>query len=446
MMVGNSSAREARLRLRVCAIAVLALASGPMANPQAPATAAPPPAPQHEANFETERAKANELFLAGQKLEALPLYEDLCRQDQTIAVFAERHAQGLIEKSGTMADGPAKQAAFNQGVAELLRAQKLGDNSPLVQNLLSLVAKSVVGAVVSGVPLTVGYTYQGNSPAQAAMKEGQQLFATHDFDGAVKAYKRAAQLDPAWYEAYLFVGDAYFAMKSYTDSGPWFAKAIAIDPDRDTAYRYWGDALLRNGDPAGAKGEYELAVVAEPYARPAWNSLQQWATVTKTPARLPQIVRPEFTTPDGKLKIDPALTNDSGDGHSSWLVYENARVAHGAAALSQAIVGGAYDKNGQVTPKGYRHSLAEEKESIEAMLADVNARIAAGTVTPEKLEPSLKTLMQLEKDGMLQCWIVLNGSDGGIRYDYPAYRKEHRELLVAYLEKYVLGRQPGAQQ
>jgi hypothetical protein len=41
---------------------------------------------------------------------------------------------------------------------------------------------------------------------------------------------------------------------------------------------------------------------------------------------------------------------------------------------------------------------------------------------------------------------VLNGSDGGIRYDYPAYRKEHRELLVAYLEKYVLGRQPGAQQ
>ena len=43
---------------------------------------------------------------------------------------------------------------------------------------------------------------------------------------------------------------------------------------------------------------------------------------------------------------------------------------------------------------------------------------------------------------MLECWIVLNGADAGIRYDYPAYRKEHRDLLVAYLDRYVLGQAP----
>jgi len=163
---------------------------------------------------------------------------------------------------------------------------------------------------------------------------------------------------------------------------------------------------------------------------------------TKTQAHLPQIVRPEFTTPDGKLKVDAALATDSGDGHSSWLGYENARVGHGARTLSQPIVAGASDKNGQLTPSGYRHSLVEEKESLDAMLADVYAKLAAGTLTKEKLEPSLKTLIQLQKDGMLECWIVLNGADAGIRYDYPAYRKEHRELLVAYLDRYVLGQAP----
>jgi tetratricopeptide (TPR) repeat protein len=382
------------------------------------------------------------MFLAGKKLETLPLYEDLCRQDQTIAVFAERHAQGLIAKSGTMPDGPAKQVTFNQAVAELQRAQKLGDNSPVVQNLLGILTKNTVGAIVTGVPLTVGYTYHGNAEAQAAMKDGQQEFSAHNFDGATKGYARAAQLDPAWYDAFLYAGDANFAGQKYADAGPWFAKAIAIDPDRDTAYRYWGDALTKAGDLPTAKAKYEQAIVAEPYARPGWNALQQWANLTKTPLHLPQIVRPNFAIANGKLQPDPALATETGDGHASWLVYEQARVDHGAQIASQAIVAGGSDKNGQLTPSGYRHSLKEEADSLSAMLLDVQQKLSAGTVTREKLEPSLKALLQLQKDGMLECWVVLNGADVGIRYDYPAYRKDHRDLLVAYIDRYIAGQTP----
>jgi tetratricopeptide (TPR) repeat protein len=231
-------------------------------------------------------------------------------------------------------------------------------------------------------------------------------------------------------------------MKDATNAGIWFQRAIDIDPDRDTAYRYWGDAIYKSGDSAGAKMKYEQAVVAEPYAKPAWIALQQWATVTKTPVSRPEITRPEFTTPDGKLQVDPALTTETGDGHASWLVYQNARVAHGARTLKQPIAGGAYDANGQLTPKGYRHSLAEETECLTAMLASVQEKLNRGIVTPEKLEPSLKLLLQLQKDGMLECWILFGGSDGGIRYDYPGYRKEHRELLVAYVDRYILNQTP----
>ncbi|MEJ7616397.1 MAG: hypothetical protein WKF30_05370 [Pyrinomonadaceae bacterium] len=30
-------------------------------------------------------------------------------------------------------------------------------------------------------------------------------------------------------------------------AGEWFAQAIAINQDRETAYRYWGDALMAQG-------------------------------------------------------------------------------------------------------------------------------------------------------------------------------------------------------
>jgi hypothetical protein len=76
------------------------------------------------------------------------------------------------------------------------------------------------------------------------------------------------------------------------------------------------------------------------------------------------------------------------------------------------------------------------------MLADVEKKIAAGSVTVEKLEPSLGTLLLLKNDGMVSCWILLSGADAGIRVDYAEYRKGHREVLMKYVDEYIL--RPGA--
>jgi len=78
--------------------------------------------------------------------------------------------------------------------------------------------------------------------------------------------------------------------------------------------------------------------------------------------------------------------------------------------------------------KVYRHSLPEEAASIRAML-DVK-------IPKDKLSPTLKTLAELEKDGMLECWILLDNPDQGVAQDYVAYRAEHRELMHKYIEKY----------
>jgi tetratricopeptide (TPR) repeat protein len=326
----------------------------------------------------------------------------------------------------------------DHGLAEIKRAQKLGDNSAYVQTVLSEGAKSLVGTAVTGLPLTVGYTYRGSPEAQASMKEAEAAFAREDVAAALKLYEKAATIDPKWYDPALYTGDMYFRLKDATNASIWFQKAIHIDPDRDTAYRYWGDALFKSGARDEAKAKYEQAVVAEPYARPSWLSLQQWATVTKTPLALPRVNVPKYTTtPDGVLQPDPGLDGDAArsSGRTSWLAYETCRVKHGGNVRNFSFATGA---DGSTHPNGYYHSLAEEYECLRATLADVRAHMVDGTVTEQGLDPSIKTVLQLDKDGVLQCWIVLNDADQGIRFDYAAFRNEHRDQLVAYIDRYIV--------
>ena len=394
--------------------------------------------PHHLANFDAERAQANELFLAQKPLAALPLYEDLCRQDPTIAVFASRHAAGLLARSATAPNAKAQQADVDQAYVELRRAQALGDDSPYVQALLNLQSKSAVGAILSGIPLTVGYTYQGNAQAVPILNQAEAAFGRSDWPGALQLYLKADALDPAWYQAALDTGDTYFRLHDAVNAGLWFGKAIAIDPDRETAYRYWGDTLFQSGDQAGAREKFVAAVVAEPYARPPFLELGQWASRSGYQMVKPAIARPEFTTSDGKLAIDPALAASTADGRSSWILYQQARVAHGARTLNQVIVAGSSDADGTKHASGYQHTIAEEHEALRAMLADLDGRLKAGTLTEAALDLNLRTIRQLEQAGMLGAWIAINAADAGIHADYAQYRAQHRAHLVNYVDQYLL--------
>lgn len=400
--------------------------------------------PQHEANFDAERKQANDLFLAGKILDSLPLYEDLCRQDPTIAVFAERHGSGLIRKSATLPDPAAQKAMNDAGMAEIRRAQKLGDNSAYVQDVLSGGTKSIVGSAITGLPLTIGYTYHGSAETQAIMKQAEEAFGREDVPAALKLYQRAAEQDPKLYTAALDVGDMYFRQNDVNNAGLWFQKAIAIDPDRDTAYRYWGDALFKAGNRDAAREKYIQAYIAEPYAKPGYLSLVQFANLMNTPVTVPKLAIPQYTAPNGVLQPDPTLDSEAArdSGRSAWLVYRQCRVKHaGPAGYKLSFSVGA---DGQTHPSGNYHSLGEESECLRATAAELRTRIIEGTVTQSHLDPSLQTLMALDKTGLLECWILLNNADMGIRFDYPAYRNDHREKLANYIERFMLKPAPTA--
>jgi tetratricopeptide (TPR) repeat protein len=402
-----------------------------------------PSTPHHEANFDSERKQADELFTSGKVLDTLPLYEDLCKQDPTVAVFAERHGAALLAKEATMSGSTTAESndrlqVHLKAINELKRARSLGDNTDYVRVALNADSKTFVGAVQTAIPLSVGYTYHGKPEAQAAFNEGETAFARGDWVLAASKYTEAATADPTWYDAALFTGDAYFRGKDTANAGVWFAKAIAIDPDRETAYRYWGDALFRAGDRDGAREKFVQAVVAEPYGIPAMTELAQWGKVTGHQMVMPNIVRPEFTTPEGKLAIDPTLAASTKDGRSSWIIYQQYRVDHGARVLNQTVVAGGWDKNAVITPSGYRHTIAEEHAALRAMLKDIKAKLKDGTVAEADLDVSIRNIRSLEQADMLGAWIAINAADTGIHSDYPAYRSNHRKHLVDYVNGYLI--------
>ena len=236
----------------------------------------------------------------------------------------------------------------------------------------------------------------------------------------------------------LFAGDAYFRMGNEPDAAAWFAKAIAIDPDRETAYRYWGDALFHAGDHDGARIKFVEASAAEPYDNLTFDELGNWARHTNHQLVVPAIVRPAFITPNGVLQIDPTLAASTTDGRSSWIIYQQYRVAHGARVLNQAIVDGGYDANAVVTTTNYRHTIAEEHAALRAMLADIESKIKQGTLTEATLDPSIRVIRTLDQADFLGAWIAINCEDAGIRSDYPQYRAHHRKHLVDYINTYLI--------
>ena len=310
--------------------------------------------------------EAAALFEGGNFENALPVYEALAASDPTSALYAERLAFCLLVKFESLPDGAERTATFERVRTEAERAEALGDDSNLLHVILDRLEQPIGKA-------------QG-----ATMQAAEAAFSRGDFATALAGYQDIALRDPRSYEARLYAGDVYFVMKKLEPAAEWFQKAIDVDPDRETAYRYWGDALLQFNQQDAARQKFIEAVVAEPYSRRPWLGLKQWADQTGH----------ELGHPRVEVPVQPEHT------------------------------------------KSERHSLADEVAALETLLASGD-----GSKQPAGLDDeSLRNLRVLQQDGMLAPYVLISAADEGIAQDYAAYRAAHRDVLRAYVDKHVIHR------
>jgi len=357
-----------------------------------------------------DRRRAFELYDANNMTAALPLLEKLATANPNDVAVLSRLGFSLYAGTSTEKDPAARNRLRQRARDTLLRARALGDNS----NLTNMVLDALESPDVTSMPFSRIQT------AEAAIREGEAAFVRGDMDQAIAAYKRALESDPRLYDAALYAGDAEFK-KAHNSSDPnfrndhfnaagvWFAKAISINPNRETAYRYWGDALDAQGKMVEARDKFVEAIIADPYNRNTYVGLTQWAQRHQAQLGHPKIEPPSATT-----------APNSADGSSNWTAYSATR----AAWLKTEFF-----KN-YPAEKEYRHSLKEEASALSAVAAACARDLQAGKV--KTLEPSLTILVKLAQDGFLEAYVLFARPDQGIARDYAAYRAVAREKLKQY--------------
>jgi tetratricopeptide (TPR) repeat protein len=368
-----------------------------------------------DAEVQKEDQEAEALYQQQNFLGALPLYEDLHQQRPDSNLFRERLAMALLAKASSETPPSDTAALWERAKRLLLDAKAAGDDSNLLQVVLEKLSQQSTTSAQAP-----------TSPGAEALHKAEKAFSSGDLNGALVLYKQAADADPRMYEAPLFAGDAEYKLKDYDAAGIWYAKAIAIDPDRETAYRYWGDCLMHKGDQKLAQSKFIDAIIANPYSNTTWIGLKQWAAANHAQLASPAITLPKQPVPDAKGNVNVIVDASTLGGPTSgaWLIYSMSPMTWRSTEFKK------HYPNETV----YRHSLAEQAESLRSVLSVVKEQ----KIPDSKLDATLKSLIALDKDGMLECWILLNGADQGIAQDYVAYRATHRPLLHAYIEKYVI--------
>ncbi len=376
-----------------------------------------------------ERQRALDLYESNNFAAALPLLEKLAIANPNDAVILSRLGFALYATSATEKDPAVRRHMRERARTLLLRSRSLGDDS----NLTRMALDSLSAPDATEIP------FSDIKAAEAAIREGEAAFVRGDMDKAIAAYKRALDLDPRLYDAALYAGDAEFK-KAHNSTDPqyrsdhfdaagvWFAKAIAIDANRETAYRYWGDALDAQGKSTDARNKFIEAIIAQPYSRQPYVGLTQWAERHKASLGHPKIQPPNSVeTQDGKttLSIDPKTLN-STDGTNHWLMYDLTRIAWSK---------GDFFKN-YPNEKVYRHSLKEEAAALRMVAEFASKDLKSGKI--KALEQSLAVLVKLNEDGLLEAYILFTRPDEGIARDYPSYRASNREKLRRYWLEVVI--------
>lgn len=364
------------------------------------------------------RQRAAELTKQQKYTEALPILEKLviAEPDNPETHFYLGFA--LIAQANVTKDDAARKALRIRARSSFIRSKELGIKEP------------VIDALIQNTPAdgSDGATFSQNAEANKLMAEAEALFAQGKLDDALGNYQRALQLDPKIYEAALFAGDVYNHRGDFNQAEIWYQKAIAIDPNRETAYRYSATPLMKQRKHAEARDRYVEAYISEPYNKYSVAGLTRWAQATNAQLAHPAIDIPTDVTfdekGDAKINLDmSALLGGKDDGSFAWLSYGTTRSTWRKAKFAQTFP----------QEKTYRHSLAEEADALRSVIT-----LATGDKKAKKLSPSMAKLKKLNDEGLLEAYILLARPDEGIAADHPSYLRSDRDKLRRYVVAYVL--------
>ena len=376
--------------------------------------------PNPDVSDQAERQKAEGLFAQGKRLEALPLLEDLVRKNPRDDELLVALAAALVDHAATLTDQNAAAKERFRARDLVQKAWELGNTSPLSENLRQLLGE---------LPTNGAIKFSDDPAVEKIMLSGESAFSRRDFDGALKAYAKALEFEPTNYPATLFTANTYDRKNDFAKAGEWYQRAIKLNPNIETAYRYYADMLAKEGDMSKSRLMLIRAAVAEPYNKIVWREIRAWAIINNTAFNIVYVPIPANVDPDPSA-------GQSQDVSSAWRAYYSVR--------SDWQKDGRFQKHFPREAE-YRHSLPEESEALNAA-ANVLERLKEDKKGDEQVagNPVAGLLLKLYEAGLIDSYVLFSLGDDGIAKDYIAYRAKNRVKLEDYLDRFVLPPAPAA--
>ena len=390
---------------------------------QAPEKASNPSADEHPATPDPDREHAIELYKQGKFVQAMPLFEKLVADHPADASVRESFAYCILLHAGTLSDSELRKKARVRARNVALEAKALGDTSQLLQVILDTAEDGTEP------------TFSNRKEVDDILKSAEADFSRGDRDKARQGYERALLLDPQNYDAALFIGDVYFKQHILGSAGEWFAQAIKIDPNRETAYRYWGDALAAMGKDDEARSRYIDAIVADPYNHRASTGLTNWLQRNKLTLNTVQLKDAAAVDRKDDQHINITLDNNSlgkNDPNGiAWMVY----------SMNRALWNGDKFKKEFPNEPKYRRTLKEEADSLSVMISVLKEQ-KDYKKKQKNLDPGLQSLIKIQEAGLLEPFVLLSRADDDIAKDYVPYRDAHRDNVRRYLDDFLVPKAP----
>ena len=362
-----------------------------------------------------QRTKAIELMKAQKFIDALPLLEELAKKtpdDQEVQFYL---GFALFGQAVNTNDAVVAKQLRARARAAFVKARELGNDTQLVHAMIEGTAPD--GSEIGGAK------YSQNAEAEKLMGQGEAAFSRGEMEKALELYQKALALDPKLYYAALYSGDVNTHRAKYSEAETWYQKAIAIDPYIETAYRYSATPLMKQGKFDQARDRYVEAWIVSPYNRLAMGGIIQWAQATNRKLGHPKVDVPETKTgADGKQSTTINVNPLADDGGMAWIAYSTTRETWQK------------EKFGKTYPneKTYRHTLAEEVDALRSVVS------MAQSLKPKKLNSQIALLEKLDKDGLLEAYVLMARPNQGIALDHAPYLRANRDKLRQYVVKYVI--------
>ena len=359
------------------------------------------------------RAKAIALFEQNDKVGAIPLLEKVIESDPDDVEVFVMLGDALISKTVHVTSAEEQRSLRKRAREMFVKARDLGSEN------------GYVIAMIGSIPPDGGGSgkYSNVPASEADTLKGEQLFTSGKIDEALIQYKKALESDPKNYYAALFAGDMYLKKNDFSNAELWYQKAIAIDPFIETAYRYSATPLMRQNKLEQARDRYIEAWITEPYGRFAINGMMMWSQAAKKELSHPRIEPPKTEAgEDGKPRTTINVNPLADDGSMAWMAY----VAGGETWKTE--------KFRKTYPKErvYRRSLAEETDRLRSVVS------LAKTLKAKSLNPQIAMIEKLDKDGVLEAFILMSYGDGEIHRDHRGYLAGNRDKMRKYVLKYVI--------